>query len=246
MHLAMHDALNAIRPRYARYAPPAPDEPPAAGAAPEAALAAAAGTVLAALHPEAGAHIGSAQAAGIEASPAGPGRAAGVALGQSIARAHLAAREGDGATGHMALGAPGMGSFPVSTEPGRWRPAPPWDTLNDTARIAMLRPFALAHPAELRPDGPPPLDSAEMRRDLDEIRRLGGAVSDVRTPEQTEAARIWGRHGTARSWPLVMAPLLLARSGADPWVVARGMALVNIALFDSGVACWDAKAHFLR
>jgi 4-amino-4-deoxy-L-arabinose transferase-like glycosyltransferase len=49
MHLAMHDALNASRPRCARYAPPAPDEPP--GAAPEAALAAAAGTVLAALTP---------------------------------------------------------------------------------------------------------------------------------------------------------------------------------------------------
>ena len=52
MHKAMHDALNAAAPRYARWAPPAADEPPADGAAPLVAMAAAAYQVLLARHPE--------------------------------------------------------------------------------------------------------------------------------------------------------------------------------------------------
>src|SRR6202022_1727412 len=52
MHMAMHDALNAAHPVYARWAPALPDEPPADGAVPEVAMAAAADHVLLKLHPD--------------------------------------------------------------------------------------------------------------------------------------------------------------------------------------------------
>jgi len=52
MHKAMHDALNAAEPRYARWAPAAEDEPPPEGAAPRVVMAAAAYQVLLARHPE--------------------------------------------------------------------------------------------------------------------------------------------------------------------------------------------------
>jgi len=86
MHAAMHDALNAITPRYARWTAAAPDEPPAADAAPEAAVAAAAHGVLVGLQPDqtAPAVTGFAVAltTALAAVPDGARKAAGVALGK--------------------------------------------------------------------------------------------------------------------------------------------------------------------
>ena len=52
MHRAMHDAVNAARPVYARWSPPLPGEPAANGATPEIAMAAAAHQTLLLLNPE--------------------------------------------------------------------------------------------------------------------------------------------------------------------------------------------------
>src|ERR1700677_1127405 len=52
MQMAMHDALNAAHPMYARWSPAAAIEPAAAGANPEVAMASAAFEVLLYLHPD--------------------------------------------------------------------------------------------------------------------------------------------------------------------------------------------------
>jgi hypothetical protein len=116
-HAAMHDALNAIHPHYARWTAPAPDEPPAADAALEAAVAAAAYHVLMGLQPDKTAPIESAYAAALASVPDGPSKRAGLVLGKAVAATTLARRAADRDVRGTA--------FSQSNEPGRWRATPP-------------------------------------------------------------------------------------------------------------------------
>src|SRR5580704_617538 len=84
MQMAMHDALNAAHPVYARWSPAAAGEPAADGANPEVAMAAAADAVLELLHPDRKADTAAAFATVLAAYPDGPGKTAGLSLGQAI------------------------------------------------------------------------------------------------------------------------------------------------------------------
>ena len=117
MHAAMHDALNAITPRYARWSPATPGEPSATDAAPEAAVAAAAHAVLMSMQPENAASADAALTAALAAVPEGPRKAAGVALGKAIAAATLAHR--------ARAGESRVGRFSQSNKAGHWRATPP-------------------------------------------------------------------------------------------------------------------------
>ena len=91
MHIAMHDALNAAEPRFARWAPAAPDEPPPDGASPLVAMAAAAYQVLLARHQEDAAEEADPLfRAALAAEPAGPAVDAGIRLGAAIGLAAAA------------------------------------------------------------------------------------------------------------------------------------------------------------
>jgi hypothetical protein len=105
MHVAIHDALNAIDRRYQPYAF---DGQAPAGASPEAAVAAAAHDVLVALFPELPSELGltpaaavdlveAAYAAALAAIPDTPAKAQGILIGQAAAAAILDLRDADGA-----------------------------------------------------------------------------------------------------------------------------------------------------
>ena len=111
MHIAIHDALNAIDRRFQPYAFDKRVEP---GASPEAAVAAAARDVMVPLLGQlprelpfitqacidaAVASVETAYTAAIAALPDGPAKAQGIAAGQAAAAAILARRAADGAVG---------------------------------------------------------------------------------------------------------------------------------------------------
>jgi hypothetical protein len=144
MHAAMHDALNAIDPRYARWTAPAPDEPPAASAAPEAAVAAAAYHVLMGLQADKTAPIESAYAAALASMPDGPSKRAGLVLGKAVAAATLARRAADRDVRGTA--------FSQSNEPGRWRATPP--DVDARPRFGKYEPFSGAAALDLPVAGP--------------------------------------------------------------------------------------------
>ena len=119
-HAAIHDALNAIEPRYEPYAVPWCAVP---WASPEAAIAAAAHGVLHGVIPNFGtpaqqaaaiAAANSAYAAAIATIPKGPARAEGIRIGDAAATAILAIRSKDGALladgPYVPLAGPGSGS----------------------------------------------------------------------------------------------------------------------------------------
>ena len=235
MHAAMHDALNAITPRYARWTAAAPGEPPAADAAPEAAVAAAAHGVLVGLQPDRTARAETARDAALAAVPDGPRKAAGVALGKAIAAATLAHRAADGE-------AP-LTPYTQSNEPGHWRATPP----DPRARppFARFRPFSGAAVLDTPVPSPPELGSPAYLAVVWEVRSLGRDTSRERSETQTAAALFFARQSSHLNLVSLAARLLAERPAPqDIWDSARTMTLLSIALSDSFIVTVAAKERF--
>jgi len=224
MHVAMFDAINAVQPRYVSYAfkGKAP-----AGASAEAAGAAAARTVLLKLFPEQKDAIEQAWSSSIAAIPEGPGKTAGVALGEQVGGECIAMREKDGVGVSFAY-------RPV-TAPGVYVPT----MLPASAEWPTVKPFFMKEPAQFRPAPPPALKSAAWAKDFNEIKQVGGRQSSVRSAEQTEVARFWALTGPSSWNPVVRA--VSSAAGLGLVDNARLFALANMAAIDSFVAVFDAK-----
>ena len=154
----------------------------------------------------------------------------GIAVGAEVAQAHArAARE------RRPLGRPGRPIVP-GTRPGEFRGVNP---INRQA--PYIKPFALTSLAQFRPPGPPALDSAHYAADFDEVKAFGGAVSALRTAEQTEVAR-FHTAPPPRNIPTNLQQF--ATSHASLADNARVMAPLWTAAQDAGNACFEAKYHF--
>jgi hypothetical protein len=243
---AVHDALNAIKPRYAAYYFEGPTVP---GAAPEAAVAAASHTVLMAVLPDFGTPEQQAEAkASVEetyrkalsALPDGQAKQDGVAAGRAAGEAMLSLRKDDGAT----RSAP----YTPASGPGRWRPHPNPDPPNPPIKDPKLAPgfaastlpgwgnvtpFTLLSASQYWLPGPPALSSPEYARDFNEVKSIGGQVSTARTPEQTEIARFWFQGPSA--WYLI-ARTASGVKNLDLWDSARVLAAASLAMADSYIA----------
>ncbi|HMO64607.1 MAG TPA: vanadium-dependent haloperoxidase, partial [Verrucomicrobiota bacterium] len=168
--------------------------------------------------------------------PAGDARTAGVAWGRQVADALLRERDFDGANFGV--------DYRPAAGPGRWQPTPALFASPLLPQWAAVKPFALARADQFRPPPPPALTSAEWAQQCNEVKALGGTNSAARTPEQARIAWFWadgqGTPTPPGRWNSVAAQLAEAR--ALPLVeTARLFALVNLALADAGIACWDAK-----
>ena len=91
--------------------------------------------------------------------------------------------------------------------------------------------------------GPPPaLTSATYAAEFNEVKALGGKVSELRTPAQTETALfISGAPG-----PALQASLrsLVTNRGLDISDSARLFAATDLSIADSLGASWDCKFHY--
>lgn len=234
MHQAMHDAWNAARPSYARWALAGVDEPQPAGAAPEAALAAAAHRVLAAEHPDDQAAIEQAYRTALDRLPGSPARDAGVALGDAIGAEALARRTNDGFRS--------VRPFPVEKSPGRWRTTPPEFRNSNTTDT---RPFLFAGDAELDPQPPPVPGTTRFQDVVAEVQRMGSLEAPARSQAQSEAALYWAYQSSQRGYLHLAVVLLDAnpRPGG-PAAHARVMSQLATALADSAVLIWKEKERF--
>jgi hypothetical protein len=251
-HLAVHDALNAIDRRYEPYLYDARSEP---GAAPEAAVAAAMRDVLVGAligfgTPEQQAkgkeRVDAAFGTALSKIPEGRAKRDGIAVGQAAAAAMLTLRKADGATARVVY-APG-------TEPGQWRPHPNPAPANPPIADATLAsgnlpamlpqwgqmmPFTMRAPWQFRLRPPPTLTSETYTRDYNEVKRLGGKQSTVRTAAQAEIARFW-YEGSAQGWNRI-ARIIAGQRALDRWEHARLFGLLNAAMADGYIAGGDTR-----
>jgi len=254
---AVHDALNAIVPRYRQYAyqDRAPRQVNAAAAVAGAVEAILRPVVVAAAadpvfpNPNPGQVLDQAWHSFLATIPDGPEKAAGLALGNAAAAAMLARRANDGS------GGAGLAPYSGTGVPGAYRPTPPFGFdpdyltgLADAQTWGSVRPFAIPSGAAFR-SGPPygtEDPSVAVRRlryaaDFNEVKALGGATSH-RTQEQTDIALFW-MENSPRGWNRV-AQILGARRRLDGWQLGRLFALLHFAEADAYITSLESKYHY--
>jgi hypothetical protein len=223
--LAMFEALNAIDRRYESYLglPRA-----AAGASPDAAAATAAYQVLISHYPALKSSIDESYSMAMDGIADAAAREAGRKLGAEAAAAALKAGTMD----------PALPAIPYQPQApvGVWVPtqlpvfAPTYLT---------LKPWVIGKADAVRPGPPPALTSERYARDFDEVKRVGGKNSSIRTPHQTLMARY-------RITPDMMPALRMIADQKDRRLVdnARMFALYHMVSDDALLAIVDAKQHY--
>jgi len=227
VHVAMFDAINSIEGRYTPYkfkvtAP--------SGSSPEAAGVAAAHATLVKLFPEQKTALDKAYADSLAQIADGPGKTAGISVGEEVAAKVLAWRATDGADA--------ANTYRPVTSPGAYI----MTTLPVGSHWGAVTPWLMERGSQFRPGAPPPLTSPEWASDYNEIKELGGKKSAKRSNEQTDIARFWTITGP-QSW----GPIVRQLAGAPGRTLsqnARLFALVEMATADSYIAVFDAKYTF--
>src|SRR5262245_55698940 len=157
VHIAMHDAVNSVAPRYKRYAVRVPR---AAHASIEAAAVQAAYGVLIRLLPSQAATLDAARSASLSKIQDGSSREAGVAVGEAVAGQIVFLRSKDGSDVD--------GTYTFGSGPGEYQRTPP--TFGNPAVPAwpFVAPFVLKRGDQFRTEGPPSLTSEEWAEDFNE------------------------------------------------------------------------------
>jgi len=226
-HIAVFEAINSLQPRYTPYRQQMAAEP---GAMPEVAAAAAAHRVMVRIAPDQGKDLDAALQADLAKVPDGPGKTAGISLGERAADAILAEREKDGASAAV--------TYRPITQPGKWIPT----AMPQSTTWGAVKPFVLKSGDQFRLPPPYELGSAAWAADYNEVKRLGAKTGSARTPEQTDIARFWQLTGTATHNPVTRH--IVAAKKLDLLDSARLYALSAMACSDAAVALFDSKfAH---
>lgn len=110
-----------------------------------------------------------------------------------------------------------------------------------------IKPWTMTSPSQFRSD--PFLDprSPEFAEDFDLVRTLGGADSQVRTPDHAEIALFWedGPWGiTPPGHFLLIAVQVLQDRGFDFLDMARAFALLGATQADASINAWFNKYHY--
>jgi len=227
VHVAMFDAVNSIAPRYRPYKVELPASPDTSK---EAAAAAAAGTVLAGLHPPAAGELKAALATYLAAIPDGEAKANGVRLGEAVAARHLEARANDGSNAPDA--------YRPKAKPGVYVPTP----ITAVSMWPGVTPFAMTNPSQFRPKPPIALRSRQWAAEYNELKDYGGKTSAKRSARQTEDGRFWLMTGPQSYHPIARHLVVAKQMGVLD--SARFMALVSVAAADAYIAVFDAKYRY--
>ena len=250
MHIAIHDAMNAID---RKYQPHTYDTKADSGASPDAAVAAAAHDVLVPLIGQlppylvkqecidAGvASANAAYTAALANIPDNPAKQQGITVGQASAAAILKARAND----HGNDGPFVNKDCPKGAEPGKYQctPGTPFVVFE---KWEFVTPFVLQDTAQFRPGPPYAVASAEFKKDLEEVKTLGGdgkKTPSARTPDQTQIALFWWEASPIK-WNRI-ARTVSADKGLSAAENARLFAVLNMALADGYIAMAASKNHY--
>jgi hypothetical protein len=233
-HIAIHDALNAIDPRYEQYAYTGSGD---VGADPVAAIAAAAYNVLRFENPTQAANLLTAYNNMLATVPDGPAKTAGISIGELAAAAIRAMRTNDGSATAACAYVPGTG-------PGEWRPAPPAFAPFALACWGAVTPFTMKSGDRWRPASQPyfKLTGSTYTREFNEVKEFGSVGSTSRTTDQSESARFWYPNPPL-TWGRI-AGMVAAQRNLNLWESARLYALLSTAQADGLIASMDSKLAY--
>ncbi len=127
----------------------------------------------------------------------------------------------------------------------------PWISLDAPSRPPMLPFFGRVRPflfdslttIAIRPPAPPLTASAKFKEELAEVKRF----SESATREQIAIVHFWadgvGTYTPPGHWNAIAAEDFITKKFSEVrW--ARNLALLNMAVMDAGISCWDTKYAF--
>ncbi len=172
--------------------------------------------------------------------PDGPAKEAGLAWGAKVAKAVLAARADSG------FNKPIPGAY-SSTEAGKWRETPAGFRPPLLPFWGKVKPFVMTSPDQFRAPPPPALDSKEFAEELAYVVRRGARDDYERTEYETLSTAFWNDDlGTCTPpghWNMIALDLA-RRNKISTGDAARLFALLNFALADSAIGCWETKFYY--
>jgi hypothetical protein len=175
--------------------------------------------------------------------------AAGVALGQAIAAVFVARAGADGM--RTAGGSPAL--WQALANGASARGEIPWRSMDNPTRPPMLPVFGSVRGWMMTPEdfvnerpGPPPSTSSElMAREVAEVRR----AVDRGTREELAIANSWADGPSTPTppgrWNFIAGPYI-TKGRFSEVRAARAYALINMALHDAAVGCWETKYFYFN
>jgi hypothetical protein len=148
----------------------------------------------------------------------------------------LSSAAADGASSHVTYTAKGT--------PGSWFRTPPFFRTAELPHWGKVKTLQIPSASAFRPAGPPPLSSAAYAAAWKEVRDWGGKTSTLRTEAQVGAARFWSDFSYTETpvghWNRI-ARTVAEKQRLSQRDTALLLHLLNVAMADAAVACWDAK-----
>lgn len=241
VQIAVHDAINSIKPKYERYALLNTRDKEAS---PDAAVASAAYHVITKLNLQGNFAVQTWYNESLNTIPDGMAKQRGIALGLAAADAIIAKRATDNF-----LVANRQISIPDGTTPGAYRstlpfslPQHPFYLRKALDQWSTLTPFVINSGAQFRVPPPYPVNSPEYTADYNEVKAKGGRVGHTRTPEEDQIGRFWVENSTL-GWNRMARTLILAKK-IDAWRTARLFALMHTAMVDASIANFESKYYY--
>ncbi len=237
-HIAMHDALNSIKPKYKTYTSQVMD----LKADPDASVVQAVYDVLTQIGPQEGPHkfsIDSLFNASMASIPDGDAKEKGIALGKTVAKAVLDKRSAD----VPFLQLTGYNPTPPSgDQPGEYKYLPP---LNYAfAGFHLMKPWAMTSGKQFPVEPPYAINSIEYATDYKEVMELGDLNSTKRTEDQKSLGIFWAEN-TSRGWnEIARATLETTGEALDAFETARLLAILHIAIADAYISVFDSKMQY--
>ena len=232
--LAVFTAVNAVTGRYEPYLDGI-DAP--YGASAEAAVVAAAHRVLTHYVPASTPALDAARRQSLVAIPDGPGKQAGIGVGEAAAAAMIASRADDGS-------APPQFFLASSSDPGEWQLTPSCPPAGGILyHWGTVKPFGVASSTQFRAEPPPILSSSRYRRDYVEVMEVGDAASTLRPAHRADVANFYNAVLAVGVWNDVARQIASARKTTLS-ENARMLALLNMAISDGLVTVMETKYYY--
>ena len=240
IQIAVHDALNCIKPKFQRFALLNERK---ITASPDAAVASAAYWTIKKLNLHGSNPIDQWYSESLSIIPDGESKETGKKLGEDAADAIIANRSTDNF-----LQANIQIPLPEGIAPGAYRSTLPF-SLPGFPKIKalhqwgiLMKPFVTENNSQFRPPFPCAVNSAEYVTEYNEIKTKGARVGGTRTAEETEIGLFWIERSSI-GWNR-FARNMISTKKMDAWKTARLFALLHTAMVDGASGCFEAKYYY--
>ena len=244
IQIAVHDALNNIKPKFERYSLFERSQ----HANPDAAVASAAYWAMKGLNRQ-GFPLDTWYNESLATIPDGESKELGKTLGRLAAEAIIANRANDGFTQTILTS-----TFPPNgVNPGEYRStvtAVNWVPTQTQFGFRVLynwgtvtQPYVIENNQQFRPGGPYAVTSNEYTTEFNEVKIKGARVDGIRSSEEEKISKFWSENRPSIIWNLFVRKAIENKK-LDAWKTARLFALMHVCMAESINSQFNAGYHF--